>query len=53
MTIANGDTVNVTGNILADGLNITLSGGSDLTYTGVGGASQFNLNSATIALGAG
>lgn len=51
--IDNGDTVNITGNILASNLNITLSGGSDLTYTGVGGAFQLNLKSATVALATG
>ena len=41
--INNGNTVNFSGNILANNLNITLSGGSDLTYTGVGGAFQLNM----------
>ena len=51
--IGNGDTVNITGKILTSNLNIILSGGSDLTYTSVTGAAQFNMASASIAFGAG
>ncbi len=51
--IGNGDTVNITGKILTSNLNIILSGGSDLTYTGAKGAAQFDMESASIAFGAG
>lgn len=52
--IANGDTVNITGNALSNnGSNLDISvSGSDLTFTGVGGAFQFNMNGATISLDA-
>jgi hypothetical protein len=50
--INNGDTVNITGNALSsNGANLDISvSGSALTFTGVGGAYQFNMAGATISL---
>ena len=52
--INNGDTVNITGNALSsNGSNLDVNViGSDLTYTGVGGAWQFNMAGASISLDA-
>ena len=50
--INNGDTVNIAGNALNNsgaGLDVRVSG-SDLTFTGVPGAFQFNMNGASISL---